>query len=312
MKKLEQLNLKQEKASGAGGLEKIFSPTVVLATFMVLALAGYVLFQHWFFGLTVFVLIIALFATDLFYSGKGKRISWKQSFTELVVALAAAGAAWLALCFVLNTSSPLNVVTSCSMVPVLERGDFIILQGGEVNAPEVVVNEFLSNAASNPVPSIRTLYAGKLGKQYLLYYTTVVNGGDLLNYSFRECLVETSDKPAVDACFESASIKGIEFYSNKSNDVIVYDAVPEKYGLIIHRVIVKVRAPDGVFYLTKGDNNLFADQQSGIALVPQQRVKGKVLLRIPYVGFLKLFLFMQFEPPPGCGQRITPVPEGGE
>lgn len=268
---------------------------------LALSLAGYALSQSVIFAVGVFIFLIALFAADFAHANREYK-GWTQTVYEVITALGLAVAAWLVLSFVLQTSTPLNVVTSCSMLPVLERGDLIILQGGAVRAPEVNVPFALSNAEIVG----KRLESPLLGKSYSLSYSTVVSGVDAVNYSFTDCVAKARDGSVVgrDACVESAFAGGRVFNANSSNDVIVYDAVPAKYGLIIHRAFARLNATDGVFYLTKGDNNLFADQQFGISLVPESKVRGKVLFRIPFVGYLKLFLFLQFDEPPGCRQTL--------
>ncbi len=80
-------------------------------------------------------------------------------------------------------------------------------------------------------------------------------------------------------------IKGESEY--KVGDVIVFD---DPRGVtkipIVHRIIdVKVESGQ-VFYRTKGDNNQIADP----FWVPKDNVHGKVILRIPHVGWLSLLL----------------------
>ncbi len=275
--------------------------TTLFLALLALSLAGYALTQNAFFAVGVFVFLIALFAAD-FTRAKVERKGWRQTVYEIITAFGLAVAVWLALSFVLQTSTPLNVVTSCSMLPALERGDLIILQGGRVRAPEASVPFALSNARTVE----KRLDSPFLGKSYRLFYSTVVDASDAVNYSFAECVVRALDGRVVarDACVDSAFVGGTVFRQNADNDVVVYEAVPAKYGLIIHRVFARLNATDGVFYLTKGDNNAFVDQQVGISLVPEDRVRGKVLFRIPFVGYLKLFLFLQFDEPPGCRQIL--------
>jgi len=286
---------------------EFYSKTItVFLALLALSLAGYALSQNIFFAVGVFFFLIVVFVVDFMQAktGKNERVGWKQTVFEVLTAFGLAVVAWLVLSLVLQTSTPLNVVTSCSMLPVLERGDLIVLQGGPVRVPEVSVPFALSNASSQ----VRQLSAVELGKTYALVYTTIVSGVDVVNYSFTDCVVkargESSRALGREACVESAFAGGKVFQQDSSNDVIVYDAVPAKYGLIIHRAFARLNATDGVFYLTKGDNNLFVDQQAGISLVPENKVRGKVLFRIPLVGYLKLFLFLQFEEPPGCRQTL--------
>ncbi len=220
----------------------------------------------------------------------------KKLAIEILITLVAAVAAWFVLCFLLQTSSPLNVVTSCSMLPALQRGDFIVLQGGEIRAQEASVPFALADAFVSPV----VLNAREQGKRYYLSYSTFLaaDGGtggsaeSFVNFSFSNCVyvpLSGSDNATqnLEACASAANVNGVSFPAvGNGNDVVVYEANPAQYGLIIHRVLGKIKAADGTFFLTKGDNNEFADQQSGITLVPESAVKGRVIARIPLIGYL--------------------------
>ena len=77
----------------------------------------------------------------------------------------------------------------------------------------------------------------------------------------------------------------------KEGDIIVFDA----RGLsgwyhapndpIVHRVINK-RYDNGWFFLTKGD----ANQNPDAAWVPETRILGVVVGRVPYIGWVKIML----------------------
>jgi hypothetical protein len=98
---------------------------------------------------------------------------------------------------------------------------------------------------------------------------------------------------------------------SKENDVVVYFS---KYSgkEIIHRVVVKLKAGDGIYLLTKGDSmkfNPWIDQDceevksrdgmvlrrenSCISLYPVKAdsIKGKAVLKIPLIGYIKLLVF---------------------
>lgn len=74
----------------------------------------------------------------------------------------------------------------------------------------------------------------------------------------------------------------------KKGDIITYISKdPSHYGIrITHRVIGIFDNDDGIAYRTKGDNNNVEDSK----LVNHGDVLGKVMLRIPYVGYLQEFL----------------------
>ena len=77
----------------------------------------------------------------------------------------------------------------------------------------------------------------------------------------------------------------------EEGDIIVFDArgLPKwdhaPAEPIVHRVIAK-RDDNGWFFLTKGDNNDLHDP----AWVPETRIIGVVVGRIPYIGLVKIVL----------------------
>lgn len=77
---------------------------------------------------------------------------------------------------------------------------------------------------------------------------------------------------------------------NKEGDVIVYDARGLWAGApdepIVHRVVDSKQNESGSFFLTKGDANSYVDK----AWVPADRILGVVCGRIPYIGWVKIFL----------------------
>jgi len=243
-----------------------FGFSSIVAIVLVLSLVLYILFKETIFAVLVFASLILLFLGDVMPK---KKQDWKDAAAELVIALAVAFGAWLTLQFVLGTASPIDVVTSCSMLPNLERGDLVFLRGGEADATTVFYQEF-------PQISVRK----------------------------ELCTVKKGSEEIQKPCTTGVTINGVTYSLNKTDDVIVYEPNPQYYGLIIHRVFLKMKVGNQTYYLTKGDNNLALDQEQGISIVPQEKVHGKVILRVPYVGYLKLFLFLQFEEPPGCDIRV--------
>ncbi|MFH1308178.1 MAG: signal peptidase I [archaeon] len=73
--------------------------------------------------------------------------------------------------------------------------------------------------------------------------------------------------------------------SIKPGQVIIFQA--RRTHPIIHRVILKQEKITGNYYSTKGDNNF--DQLDDEKNIPQDAVIGKSLVRIPYIGWIKLF-----------------------
>lgn len=193
---------------------------------------------------------------------------------EVAVAFIAAIIFWYLLCFALGTQKPLDVVTSCSMLPELQRGDLVLISGGQVRAP-------LVNLSEQPAFSFVAQRA-QCTKNY-----------------------DSGDKAPI-ACTTGATIGGTNVAVDKSNDIIVFESGVPGIDLIIHRAFARVAYRERSYYLTKGDNNNILDQEGFAKAVPAENVHGKVIFRIPLVGYFKLLLFGQFKTPAGCEYVISP------
>lgn len=75
-------------------------------------------------------------------------------------------------------------------------------------------------------------------------------------------------------------VQGRDVY--EVNDIAIYQK-PEDQFTIVHRIIEKTE--EG--FIFKGDNNPGPD----IAIVPQNRIIGKVLLAVPLLGYPRLLLY---------------------
>ena len=84
--------------------------------------------------------------------------------------------------------------------------------------------------------------------------------------------------------------KKVEPSELKEGDVITFSSADSRYlGTIITHRIIKKNPPtdkEGYTFQTKGDNNNVADN----ALVPENNIYGKVILKIPKLGYLQEFL----------------------
>ena len=220
-----------------------------------------------------------------------KKIKWKifDFGIALVVYLIYAYLIYFSLGFILQTSTPIVIVTSGSMEPVIQRGDIIIIQGvtaDSVNAPKVEVNQ-------------------PLFEKYVREFAN-------LNYANNEScvlkLAANGNKYLDCPQLESLTIDNKKINISETNDIVVYyDAASGKD--IIHRAQVKLFASDGVYLITKGDNrmtNKTIDQDCNYykilgepklvcALnqypINMTKIRGKYLFKIPYLGYLKLWLF---------------------
>lgn len=261
---------------------------------------AYSRYPHAFLGVIGFFLIIAYLGIDFVKPSEGDA-DWRKALKELAIAIGFAAGAWIIACVLLNTSAPLNVVTSCSMLPALERGDLIVLQGADYAVDEVTAGEDYSRVEYEDKPFVIT---GGAQPMAVMLQEAVLDGEPLFDYPLRACSIETRSGEEYSApCAPEVVFQG-ESHSSKGNDVLVFEPEPRVYGLIIHRALLKINAADGAYYLTKGDNNQFADQRAGMQLVRGGDVKGRVLYRVPLLGYLKLFFFWQFDEPVGCDRVL--------
>src|SRR5271157_1983367 len=75
---------------------------------------------------------------------------WKHEVVDTIIALLVAVAIWYGFSFVLNTSSPISGVVSCSMLPNLQRGDFVIVQGAPVDAYQINMTQVQLDSLDDP------------------------------------------------------------------------------------------------------------------------------------------------------------------
>ncbi len=196
-----------------------------------------------------------------------------------VFAFAIAFAVYSSLALAWQTPSPMVIVVSGSMEPVLFRGDVVFLHGTqvqEVNAAPVNLDENLSNAVISS------------------FVTPAYANGYVQSIAF-----DSNQTVSV----------------STSGDIVVYSS-PLLGEQVIHRAVVKIQAKDGTFLLTKGDsvNNYSFDQDCGkVQLLPleggtrvltekpcispfaisQKDLQGRVqfgAFKIPYAGCVKLWL----------------------
>ena len=193
--------------------------------------------------------------------GLGEKIVYH--IAEMLYAVLVAYSLYVFLGVVLTTSKPAVIVASQSMEPTLWPGDIALVQGvppDSVRAPVVDVNVPLRGKPLSSTP-----------------VQIVRKGREIIGFN-------------VDGNFIPLDATG---------DILVY--YNDVYNLdIVHRAVLKILAPDGVFFITKGDNwstNPTVDQDcdTGTCIylypVPSDNVYGRVLFAIPRIGILKLWLF---------------------
>ncbi len=210
---------------------------------------------------------------DLFVMPRVKKITKSEFVENIVNVFFAALFAFLfytILGILFGSSTPLVIVYSASMEPELYRGDVIGLSSANEKmnfGPEVVLNQNINN-----VPT------------YLFAEPVYSSSGDLLKIVFSN---------------------GQDIFPEKSSRIIVYSSFPAGIP-IIHRTIAHIKASDGEFVLTKGDNvvtNSTFDADCGkiingrtekscitLFAIPVKQIQGVAFFNIPKVGCAKLWL----------------------
>jgi len=142
-----------------------------------------------------------------------------------------------------------------------------------------------------------------------------------LTFAYEKCeiVMDKGRGTVYGPCVSYLEVNGNQYYTNLSNDVVVYQPNKGEYysrvGDIIHRAYIRLKnGEDGkTYFLTKGDNNPIFDIQvydeslkEGNAPVELTRSKGRILVTIPYLGYFKLFISPAAIPTPeGCDRHYA-------
>lgn len=135
-----------------------------------------------------------------------------------------------------------------------------------------------------------------VGAALLAYYLDVkirASKGDYTPSKFNGYVVLTGSMEPNIMVNDVVITKKVDADKLKVGDVITFKSTDARfYGMVItHRIIEKYQDPaTGKYtYRTKGDNNNVADN----ALVLDENIFGKVILKIPKLGYVQYFLARQ-------------------
>ncbi|MEM3841232.1 MAG: hypothetical protein QXN59_00865, partial [Candidatus Micrarchaeaceae archaeon] len=287
-------------------------------------------------GGAAFAILVVIIGIEL-VSGIN-RSNFVREGTEIAVAIAIVIGLWIALRFILATPTPIDVVPSCSMLPTLNRGDMILVQGinvSKLRAPIVNVtksefaamesnigNEFnacvaYKNYSQGTVVSqiikpgyeIGLLAIGS-GPEHII--SNASQSSNLVRYFCGERKVNYSDGVSYNEAYTTAIEIGNTIISgDRNNSIIVYRTVPQDsfYAngdtYVVHRVYAVLDAQGEYYILTKGDNNPGLDMQYGNIPINSSEVNGRVIVSVPFIGYIKLILSGDFRQPAGCNYTIT-------
>jgi len=290
------------------------------------------------FGIIPILLALLIVIEIAFFVGMevkegAQKHGWKHEVVDTFIALAVAVGIWYGLSFVLNTSSPISGVVSCSMLPNLQRGDFVIVQGAPIKAYEISMTQAeldsLSGRSIVQYPGGNASLEGSLFaycmidrksaacQAFIQSPESVIEQKGPFTYHYERCDVSMANGDSLtEPCLKSVTFKGQEYLTNFSNDIIVYQPVKgdlfSYVGDIVHRAMFRIDVDGKTYYLTRGDNNPVLDIQQydyanglGNHPPPQENVRGKVIARIPFLGYFKLFISGYFQEDPQCRTQLT-------
>ncbi len=277
------------------------------------------------------VAIEILYFVGIEVTSGAKNHGWKKELLDTFIALAIAVVIWYGASFLLNTSSPVSGVVSCSMLPNLQRGDFVLVQGAQVNAYSISMTDYELKSLTGPATIIYDnktatingslysycrLFDSDFCKALVTDPSSVIEQKGAFAYHYSACdLSFSSGNSTSIPCVSAVQFRGKNYSTNFSNDIIVYS--PPKgdlfyyVGDIIHRAFFKINNNGKIYYLTRGDNNPILDIQAydyGTGLfnepIPADHVRGKTLLRVPILGYFKLFISGYFQEDPQCKTQL--------
>lgn len=287
-------------------------------------------------GIALFAVIIIIIGLEFVVGVKEE--GTKKNLIEIGIAIAIVVVLWFALQAVLKTSTPLDVVPSCSMLPSLQRGDLVLLQGvnsvTQLHAPIVNVtssaySQMLNNIGSEELSCVAYSQSNNQlsispygyilpGYSVGLYRSSYTGGyivqqqtGSLIRYQCGVANVRFSNgSVGTEAVLTSITIANTTITGDKNNSVIVYKTIPNDLfyqigdAYIVHRAYAIINASGSYYTLTKGDNNPGLDLQYSNYPASLADIQGKVVTNIPYLGYLKLILSGSFNEPAQCSGTL--------
>ncbi|MEW5996320.1 MAG: hypothetical protein AB1657_01865 [Candidatus Micrarchaeota archaeon] len=311
--------------------ERIATDALLQFGIIAVTLALYMLTKSGIFGVLVMLEIVGIVALEVRHGVK--KHGWKAELKEIAISLGAILIIWFAAMLVMGTSVPLNAVVSCSMLPNIERGDLVLVQGSGPAGYDVELTpeEFalLNGSATVYGPGGSATVRGSLYTYCAQFQgeplcREFISGPDSFyetrgpfTFHYGTCLRKSRERDyAISTpCLSYVEVRGAPYPINLSHDTIVYGpGRGDLYSLagdIIHRLYFRVRVGDSTYYLTKGDNNPIMDIQEysysremGNSPPGDSQYKGKVIGRIPYIGYLKLFISGFFSETMNCDSTL--------
>jgi signal peptidase I len=283
-------------------------------------------------GLLVFVEMVGFVFLEI-KTGVHKH-GWKHEAVDTFLALIVALLLWFGVSFLLNTSTPVSGVVSCSMKPNLQRGDFVIVQGAAPLGYAITLTKNDLEALNRGIASVE-FNGSSMNVSGSMYSFCSYNPGHTwcaeflktpeyfkerigpFAYNYKSCSVAyDGGRIGSGPCVVSVDFNNRTYFANFSHDIIVYEPGKDQlfglFGDIVHRVFFIAEVDGAKYYIAKGDNNPVFDIQMylpssalGNLPVPQNKVKGKLVGRVPLLGYFKLLLHFYVQEDQQCTWQLN-------
>ncbi len=135
---------------------------------LLILLLAYALHNNIFIGFAIFLVLIAILFLE--FRASVHTEGAKKSAYDILYAIGIAAAIWVILIIVLQTTSPIDAVASCSMLPTLHRGDLVVLHG---------ISNMSRFVALRKIPTINmtqqeySSLSASMDNEFLAYYAFV-------------------------------------------------------------------------------------------------------------------------------------------
>ncbi|MDE1855555.1 MAG: hypothetical protein KGH57_04555 [Candidatus Micrarchaeota archaeon] len=177
----------------------------LLYLLLILLIGVYAVFGNIVVGAVAFLLIIMIliFEVKSSIASEGAR----KSMIDIGVAIGAAIVFWIILIVALHTTAPVDAVSSCSMLPVLHRGDLVVLHG---------IDNVSGFASANHVPVINVSASAfaqmqsNIQDEFLAYFAYFQ--GNLSRISY----VITNNTPYTVGLYNIACISQAQYLNQRS------------------------------------------------------------------------------------------------
>ena len=272
-------NLKKKKGERPARKKESSMAAWALYSLLAVLIVAYALLGNELVGLAALLTIVAIFYYEIKHSIRTE--GTRKSAIDIAVAVGAALALWVVLILVLHTTAPIDAVSSCSMLPVLQRGDVVVL-GGIGNATQF--------AASKRVPVVNVSAAafrrmeGNMSSEFLSFYAYAEGNRSEIAYIF-----DNSTPHGIGlyntACLSQYSYQGEPKYFSRCYVNMSQGGDLIKYEYAVGNVSV-AGAPHDIVYtsgITVGNVSVVANYGNPIVVyqtTPQDYFTGSIIHRV--------------------------------